>query len=319
MAEPIFSRQEQGVVYLFSRYWDKLRDFEGKRICNIHTHFPDFSLEDIKTGEEEAVEFEYARQTFYSHLPGDVKKLKENDIKVLYIVYWDEDVNREELLRKIGRHFKGKVNLVKLSEYFSPVIKPEKLRLGAYWEFRGTKCFDKVYPLKEIEAKTQKLEDDGVVQPLRVNAELYRLAGFNKSNSEFIECDQWQRIHFYTTTYFHEDSVPSRLFVKPTGSRGFSGFFEVRRASRIVDVKDKLLTDYFEKFYFYPYEEYEPKRLKKTTCLVYSDFTPLDDNQGVKIYNYLVEQGYNVGQSSELVNDSDDIAEMNGIVDEKKS
>ena len=59
MSEPIFSRQEQAVVYMFSRYWDKIDLFKEKKICNIHTHFPDFSLEDNKTGEEEAVEFEY--------------------------------------------------------------------------------------------------------------------------------------------------------------------------------------------------------------------------------------------------------------------
>ena len=57
--EPIFSRQEQRVVYLFSRYWEQIDEFKNKRIYNIHTHFPDFSVEDIGNGAVEAEHTEH--------------------------------------------------------------------------------------------------------------------------------------------------------------------------------------------------------------------------------------------------------------------
>jgi hypothetical protein len=41
MEEPIFSRQEQGVVYLFSRYWTEIEAFKNKRITEIQVRFPD--------------------------------------------------------------------------------------------------------------------------------------------------------------------------------------------------------------------------------------------------------------------------------------
>ena len=304
MNEAIFTRQEQGVVYLFSRYWDQIDVFDGKRIQNIHTHFPDFLLHDIATEDEEAVEFEYGLNGFYTHVDnGDLQKLMDGTITVLYIIYWDEDADRDQLLRRTRKQYKGKVVLVCLSKYFSPVVERETNRLGAYWEFRSPKCFDKVYLMKEIEEATDELERRQVVYRLKLRGDLYRVAGFNKSNSDFIECDHWKRIHFYTTTRLHDDSIPSRLFVRPTGSRSFSGYFEVKRAFKTLKVKDKRLVDYYRRFYFYPHEDFDPERLERFTSLVYSDFVELDAKRGVAIYNYLKGEGYHLRQTSELVSD----------------
>jgi hypothetical protein len=44
MEEPIFSRQEQGVVYLFSRYWREIDGFQNKRITEIQVRFPDATM-----------------------------------------------------------------------------------------------------------------------------------------------------------------------------------------------------------------------------------------------------------------------------------
>lgn len=302
--EPLFARQEQAVVYFFCRYWDQIAAFHDKWVYDIQVHFPDASMEDQRTGDLEAIEFEYALSSFDHHYKSaDRKKLKE--FKSLYIVYWDEDTDKEELREDIKeKGVAARVEFVCLGQHFSPGIEREADRLGAYWEFRPTKCFSEVYPFKEIEAVTKALVKDSIIQPLKVNDDLYRVAGFNKSNADFIECDHWKRIHFYTTTHFHDDCVPSQLFVKPTGSGCFSGCFEVRHAFRILKVKDERLTDYFRKFYFYPYEEYEPEDLLRHTCLVYSGFTELDVEQGVEIYDYLSDKGYALRQASELVEDS---------------
>ncbi len=71
--EQLFTRQEQAVVYLFSRYWDRIDGFKNKRICRIHTHFPDFTLADNATDLDEALEFEFGLRDFDSHIPKDLR------------------------------------------------------------------------------------------------------------------------------------------------------------------------------------------------------------------------------------------------------
>jgi hypothetical protein len=94
MNEPVFSRQQQAVVCLFSRHWEKIPLFRNKQPCRIDTHFPDFTMEDQDSGSEEAIEFEYALSDF--NRIRDLRKPKDEGIGVLYIVYWDEDANRDE-------------------------------------------------------------------------------------------------------------------------------------------------------------------------------------------------------------------------------
>lgn len=298
--EPILGRQEQAVVYFFSRYWDRIPAFKDKWVYNIHTHFPDASMQDQNTWDLEAIEFEYALSSFGHHLnPADRKTLK--DYKSLYIVYWDEDADKEALRKEIkGKGITARVEFVCLWDYFSPAIIRESDRLEAYWEFCDSKCFDEIYPYHELEAAMKALEDDGDIRCLTVNSNLYRVAGFNKSRADFIECDHWKRIHFYTTTGFHDDCVPSRLLVKPTGSGRFIGCFEVQHAFKITRKTSDRLTDFFRKHYFYPYHS----DYRDSTCLVYSAFTALNADQGVAIYEYLDDQGYALRQASEMIEDA---------------
>jgi len=47
-----------------SRYWEEgLDEFKGKKVTRIHTHFPDFSIENTK-GNAEGIEFEYGLKGF---------------------------------------------------------------------------------------------------------------------------------------------------------------------------------------------------------------------------------------------------------------
>jgi hypothetical protein len=336
--EPIFARQEQAVVYFFSRYWQQIEPFCRKRLYDIQTRFPDASMEDPSSGDWEAIEFEYALSSFYGHLnarksfKAAIKALNDdaNDgdapYDSLYIVYWEEDTDKDELRQEIKARLRKKcprlkkIEFVDLRKKFSPCIKPESDRLGAYWEFRQDDCVAEVYPREEIEAETRALAKDKVIQLLEVNDgrrgtdRTYRIAGFNTRRSDFIECDHWKRIHFYTTGYFADESIPTRLFVRPTGTGRYSGCFEVRLAFRILQFKDSRLADYFRKFYFYPYDWYEQERLQEMTCLVYSGFTGLDVDQGVKLYDYLDRAGYAQRMASELIDDSSEITRIDAIV-----
>ena len=167
--EPIFARQEQGVVYLFSRYWKKIPEFKNKWLYDIQMRFPDASMVDTETGANEAIEFEYALSSFDHYKAADSKKLER--YKSLYIVYWDQDRDEGKIRAWIAPHFKGNVMFVCLSQYFMPSIEREADRLGAYWEFcpnRQAKGVKVVYPLKKIEEDTKALADQEVIEPLVV-------------------------------------------------------------------------------------------------------------------------------------------------------
>jgi hypothetical protein len=308
MTEPIFSRQEQAVVYLFSRYWHKIREFRNKQICDIQARFPDCSLED----REEAIEFEYGLGSFYSHVNRkDMKKLESEGYRVLYVVYWEQDTDAGELRDAIsGNGFTGRVVFVCLHDHFHPSVEKGADRLDASWVFSPTRAGGpkEAYSLRAITEATAKLVNAGVVQELTVNNRLYRVAGYRMANAAFVECDHWKRIHFYTTSRFGEGSIPSRLFLKPTGCRRFSGCFEVTKAF-LVNNGGRLVEDYYRRFYFYPYDQSSGE-----LALVYSDFTELNYDRGIKLYDYLKGEGYALGQASELINDRRHMRRIDKIV-----
>jgi hypothetical protein len=308
MCEPVFSQQEQGVVYLFSRYWDKIDAFKHKWICDIQTHFPDSWMVDERTGAWAAIEFEYALSSFdHHHVPAHRKALK--DYKALYIVYWDHDTDPNKLRHQIKKHFAGTVVFVCLSKYFSPWIEPHPDHLGAYWKFSRTKRFEEVYPFKKIAADTKTLVSQRAFEPLTVNKALYRTLGFNKDNSEYIECDHWKTIHLFTTGYFHRNSIPRRLFVKQRGYQRFFGYFDIRHAF-FIRRGGRSVQEYFKNYYFYPYHP----AYFDSTCLVYSHFRELSYDQGIRLYKYLIGEGYALRQTPELIGDKGHTRRIDKII-----
>lgn len=299
--EPIFTRQEAGVVYLFGRYWDKIDLFSGKRTSRIHTHFPDYTLQDVASGAYEAVEFEYGLNDFLSHVPGDLRKLKKEGIRRLFIVYWDEDTDEGELREEIRKHFKGRLVLVCLRDYFSPCVTPAKDHLDPGWMFaqRGQSP-GSVYSFDSIAQDVKRLTAEGNFRRLKPAKGLCRIAGFNRESASFVELDRWKKIHLYLTYRFGEDSIPSRLLVKPRGCHCFSGCFEIGHAFHIAKGSEPV-REFFGRYYFFPYERYFKDAY---TCLVYSRFRELSHEQGRNLYTCLKKRGYAFRQSSELVDDA---------------
>jgi hypothetical protein len=310
--EPIFTRQEQGVVYLFSRYWSRMEAFKNKRICNIHTHFPDFSIEDIDSGAEEGIEFEYGLNDFRSHLHGDLKKLNENGVRVLHIVYWEEDIDRDKMQGWIRKQFTGKVLFLCLSRFFSPCVEPDSdsNSLCATWVFHPTKQIKEAYPFVQIEKDTKTLFCQGTFEELNFNRGLYRTIGFNKNNSDFIEWDHWKAIHFFTThTPFHRNNIPSRLLVKPNGYQSFSGYFDIQYTFAIKKGIEPV-KKYFQDFYFYPYQS----GYKTSTCFVYSRFKEFSYEKGIELFRYLKPKYALDVRGSRMIQDVEHIKAINRIV-----
>lgn len=308
--EPIFSRQEQGVVYLFSRYWQKIDTFNGKRVCRIHTHFPDFYIEDETSGKVEGIEFEYGLRDFSTHLHGDLEKLKDESIKLLYIVYWDEDTDKTRLRRSIKKQFNGKVIFVCLRDYFSPCVDPDIDCLRTAWTFSPTKETAKAYPFDRINGDTEKLLANGDFDGLPIQGGLYRTIGFNKDTSDYIECDHWKKIHLFTTeTPLDADNIPSKLFVKPNAHDAFVGCFEIEHAF-YINKGSEAVQDYFKNYYFYPYHP----NYRESTCFVYSDFKPFAYEQGVALRTFLKPKYAIDNRGSKKIWNPDHITKIDRIV-----
>jgi len=95
--EPVFGRQEQAVVYFFSRYWEQIEPFCHGRLSHIQTQFPDASMEYAAAGKWQAIEFEYALSSFDHHRERRSRKILNEDYDSLAIVYWEEDTDRDQL------------------------------------------------------------------------------------------------------------------------------------------------------------------------------------------------------------------------------
>jgi hypothetical protein len=317
MTEPVFKGQEMGAVYFFSRYWDRLPEFKNKKLYDIRPQFPDASMVDVSGAKEvkEAIEFEYALSSFQHHnVQNHVKKLE--DYASLYIVYWEHDKDERELRAEIQKKgFDGKIKFVCLNRYFSPVIEPGLDRLRAFWQFDPDgKKFTETYTFDTIKERTKALEKHGAITLHQPDKDLYRCIGFSKDGSDYIECDHWGCIHlFTTTTKFHSERIPQRLYFKPKGCDFFNGYIEIWRAFT-VEKKTKELERYFKDFYFYVYDHDEH------TCFVYSRFKELpygrETDAGRALYKYLDKREYDLGNQGSIVIDSrKDMKAMDDITD----
>lgn len=317
--EPRFSRQEQGVVYLFSRYWDRIDEFKDKKIFEIHTHFPDCRLENEK-GKLEAIEFEYGLKSFSSHIPkghrdreDGVGSLCEDGFKTLYIVYWDEDDDKNDLKVRISKYFKGKIEFVCLKKYFLPHIEKGLNSLISSWKFSPDKKKlkeEEAYSFSEIEKRTKTMIDKGFFKKYDPDKNLYRAMCFEKENADFVELGHWENIHFFTTDAHNFKQVPRRLFFWNKGSKNFVGYLDVKISFEIKK-RGKEVSDYFRDFYFYSFEDH----YKKSMCLVYSRFNKISENQGRELYSYLKKDDkYHLGQTSIIINDAKVMEKINKIL-----
>jgi hypothetical protein len=309
--EQLFSRQEQAVVYLFSRYWEKISAFKSKNIRRIHTHFPDFAIVNA-VGEEEAIEFEYELIKFRSHLKGDaLRRLYHRGIRRLYIVYWEHNDEMDDLRTDIRKKARFDVVFVCLKDSFQAEVRPVigMDGLQTFWRFTERK---RTYPLKayslsDIVGDAKKLEPS--VKYLDVDTKLYRVLGLNSGASEFIDYDHLEKIRFFTTmTRFARNRIPSRLLMKSTGCKYFNGYFTIKTAFEIVKASKsvkKFITDYyFDKW---------AQSIVEEKCFV-GDFKRLEYEQGKYLYKFLVSNGYRLDIRGSIMIKETDINKIDAII-----
>jgi len=154
--------------------------------------------------------------------------------------------------------------------------------------------------------------DEGIFRSLKPVKSLYRTAGYNRGDADSVELDHWKTIHLYLTYRFNEDNVPSKLFVKPTGCQCFSGYFEIHHAFHIAR-GGKPAREFFGRYYFFPYEAEFKDRF---TCLVYSRFRELCDEQGRELFEFLKDEDYAIHtRGSKMVSDAGHVRQIDRIIE----
>lgn len=289
--EPIFSRQEQSVVYLFSRHWEQIRCFKGKTLLRIQSRFPDCSIVSAD-GTEEAIEFEYGLTSFRAHLD-NLSDLYEAGVRRLYIVYWEHNDETDGLRAEIRKQARFDVVFVCLKHWFQAEVKqiPGTDCWQAFWKFTGEKKQTnprKAYSLSAIVDATKKLGNS--IERLDLDSELYRVLGFDKKGAGFIECDHWEQIRFFTTsTPLDSRRIPCKLFMKPTGCKYFNGYFDIKVAFDIVK-SGAAVKQFWKDYYFYEFERYQ----SDSRCFV-CNFKRLEYEDGRDIYKLLHRNNYPLG------------------------
>jgi hypothetical protein len=289
--ERVFSRQEQAVVYLFARHWESIPEFKDMAMGQIGTRFPDCIV--LADDKEEAIEFEYALSSFKSHLGHRGKSLRtlwKYGVRNLWIVYWEDDYDRRSLSKEI-RKYRMAVKFVCLRDAFKARVKRSPNEpCQALWEF-SKKSGPEAYQIAKLEKSVAGLGT--AISSLAPKKGLYRTMGFNTKMSDFVECEHWSKIHFYTTrTRMREGEIPAKLFMKPTGCKFYSGYFKIRSAFEIKK-QTAALKRVFNDFYFYDYHREWHHRDHRAKCFV-CDFVTLPRARGERLYERLDRLGYHL-------------------------
>jgi hypothetical protein len=229
-------------------------------------------------------------------------------------VYWDENDDEMDLRAKIKKFgFTGEVRFVCLKDYFNASV--TKHRKTGPWEASWTFATKRVsgpkaYTLQTIVKAVDKL--GRAVERLDPKPELYRTMGFNKSGAEFIECDHWARIRFFTTiARFARDQIPRRLFIKPNGCKYFNGYFDIKTAFVITAV-DARIEQFFRDYYFYEHADDCGQTEGIVTCFV-GDFKPIGYEIGRELFDFLGKK-YALGvRGSPCITNELDIIRINTI------
>lgn len=310
--EPLVS-EEQGVVYLFARYWDKIVHIKKmiKEIKIIRVHFPD-GLYINNEGFLGGIEFEHKLSGFWGHIDDDKKKIQ--DIQRFYIdnkedfpvkspflvIYWNKDDDEADIRTKCKKLVKGiNVEFVNLSENFYPFIEKDKEMLIPYWSFNLKHT--KKDSLNKILNKCKNLKTRGIInifpKPQRDNI---KIIGFNPKKAADVDYKHWGLINFFTTgsdsgkkKTISEVNPPNKILIVPKGSNCIEAGFKVEMIFKIKK-KHILLKEFFKNNYFWPYDvEYN-----KSYCIVYSNFKIIPKNRGKNIFKEKFKSSW---QSSGLV------------------
>lgn len=233
---------EQGVVYLFSKYWESIPELSENihEMQQVQTRFPD-AIYTNKNGKLGGIEFETALSGFKDHytrkinceyncgrkevvgIKGFIDQYKPSK---LIIVYWIEDIKRTTItkeIRKINRNIV--VKFVNLSRYFysSIIENTPMLKFG----------HSKNQMFENIGSDYNKLMRSKLVCEFPNDKENnIRIIGYNPAEANDIPLGVWSNVKYFSTNsrmkkvkfnmLILKDPNDNFLLVKPKHAFGYS-------------------------------------------------------------------------------------------------
>jgi len=289
---------EQGVVYLFSKYWEQIPRFTKiiNRITCAHTHYPDFRFIG-RDNNNWGLEFEYKLSGFSEHLSDRCfGKLKEEEIKKMLIVYWIEDSSTETIKKRLSKH-KIRGEFICLKDEFNPIlVKSDKSLLGFWSRNKHGSCQLNYKKNKKVLSKLVKDKQVNIMLP---NRDIWRTIGWNETVSGKLSYDHWKKLFLLTVPNkkgFRKETIPKRLYLKPKGTDKIIGYFEIDFAFSSKH-KSKKLEVWFRDNYYFSFKEIEG-----SICFIYKKFHNLSKRDGETIYSLLKIKGlFNNSTTSRII------------------
>lgn len=297
--EPLVN-QEQGVVYLFARYWENIPKLNKliNKIDTVGVQFPDSFYYDHKD-RLGGIEFENRLSGFRKHLIKKSRKIKGKwvkvtDVKWFYkedddfepinarflIVYWSRDDNELEIKKEFKKQVRrAEIEVINLSDKFFPFIEKDMDKLSAYWKFKKEQKI--LFKIKNILHLCDRLEKKDLIEFLpQSSSQNIKIMGFNPKNAEDVEYRHWGLINFFTTdSKINANNIPHKIFFKPKDSDSIEAGFKIEKMFKINE-GNKLIKEFFKKNYFWLYND----DYRDSTCIVYSNFKIIPEERGKIVF-----------------------------------
>ncbi len=263
LLEPLVTG-EQGVVYLFSRYWKQIPIFQKNifSIEKIQTRFPDALYYD-KNENLGGIEFEHDLSKFLEHLS---KKIKYPDFKkkvipvngfydifkpkaTLFVVYWNEDKTEKEIeneFKKKERRYK--IVFLNLSKLFKHVIsKKNSPSLTFHTNHVNKSSYLKFTAIKR---EFTTLKERKLVEIAKSSNNPIRIMGYNPKAAEDISLAHWNLMKFYTTKGKIWNSKESYQLIVLRDKNDNLLVIKPEFLFKYTEKSDKVIQKFFDKYYF---------------------------------------------------------------------
>lgn len=313
--EPLV-HEEQGVVYLFGRYWEQIKK-RGKNkdklaivsaIQSVNTRFPDctYYTKDGKTGR---IEFKYKKSDFLKCYRNRLDDLSNpggyNDydrhLPFLVIFWLDDCVLTKPNKKKIKKH---KIRFINLSDEFDHTINKETSALISFLMF-GKNRKRAPYNYKQIESHLKKvgIKDKELLK--KIDKSYIRVLGHDaKDGAGNAEIEHWKNIHMYTTrgkNKFLKGKIPIRIFFVPKDRKDVVAYITPKYRFWVTNNFKGKLKSFYHKFYmFEPYPDDEEGH-----CIIYDKFKFVEN--GRQLFRELKKKVKGTGRNGWAVYDNTDL------------
>lgn len=295
---------EQGVVYLFTRYWKKIPELKNqiKEIYKMQTRFPD-CLFINNNGNLNGIEFEFNLSGFKAHIEkrykfGTNKKitgLKNFINKVrpkgyFLIIYWNEDIDINIIKNKLKKYNRDlRFKFVNLSKFFIPIIK-RKDDINYPLIFFTKKSKLTKMNFKKIEKDFKSISKKGLINNEKDTNEKknIRIIGYDPKRANDIQLSHWNLISFFTTTskLWYKDTIFKIIILRDKENNLL--IIEPNYLFKFTTDDSEIITSFFNRHYFIGRLNYW-ENFSEPYCVIYSYSKFIPSKYGETFIDYIIE------------------------------